>query len=290
MTDYVGSFNGLTFGAGTSYKVHRLKFYRRATNVLTPDLPRYHGGLVGASYEVARVVEIDFGVVGATTDELVSNLDALFAAFQPLVDSELPFVWGLPGQTNRRILCRPQEGVSDLTPEDWASKSEEVPFRLIASDPAVYDDSLLSATLDPFTSAAGLSWPIVWPANWGAGGSGGGVSIVLGGDWESWPTFTINGPSSGTMTDPIIEGVTAGERLALTANGGASVAQGQALVIETHPARRSIAFTTGASRRGKLSSDSVWFPLEPGTNELRFRASGTTTGATVDVEARSARI
>jgi hypothetical protein len=116
------------------------------------------------------------------------------------------------------------------------------------------------------------------------------VSIELGGDWESWPVYTINGPSSGTLIDPIIEGVTAGERLALTANGGVSMTAGQALVVDTHPARRSIAFTTGASRRGKLSSDSVWFPLTPGSNELRFRASGTTTGATVDVEARSARI
>lgn len=290
MTDHAGSFNGLTFGAGTSYIVRRLKWYRRSTQILTPDLPRYHGGLIGASYEAPRVIEVDFMVEGSSQSDLVSKMDALFAAFEPMVDEESAFVFGLPGQTDRRILCRPEVGDGDLDPSDWASKSEQVPFRLIASDPAIYDDTLLTAELTPFASAEGLSYPVTYPKSYGAGGSGGGVILALGGTWESWPTFTINGPSSGTLTNPRIEYVTGGVALNLTANGGVSMTTGQELIIESHPARRSVAFSTGASRYGKLSADSEFFPLLPGNNELRFRADGTTTGATVDVAARSARI
>jgi hypothetical protein len=290
VTDYAGTYNGLSFGAGTDFTVQRLKWYRRSTQVLTPDLPRYHGGLIGASYEAARVVEVDFGVKASTVEDLVTNLDSLFSAFAPLVDSELPFVFGLPGQSDRVIFLRPQEGDSELDPSDWASKSEMVPFRLVASDPAIYDNALSSETLDVFAASAGLSYPVTYPKAYGASGSGAGTTVTNSGDWETWPVLTISGPSSGTLTNPIVENVTTGFKIALTANGGASITTGQTLIIDTHPASRSIAFSTGASRRGKMSTDSDWWPLESGNNELRFRASGTTTAATCLVEFRSARI
>jgi hypothetical protein len=287
MAQNEGSYNGLSFGPGTDYGLRTLRWWRRSTNILTPDLPRYHGGLVGASYETAREVEVVFMVSG----NLFENLDTLFAAFQPRVDEELPFVWEAPGLSARRINLRPvEDGMGPLTPGDFASGVKEVPFRLVASDPAIYDDSVESETLPPFTPAGGFSWPAAWPISWGAAGTGGTGTVTLGGDWESWPTFTISGPSSGTLTNPIIENVSTGDRLALNNNGGVSMSPGQSLIIETHPARRSIAFSTGASRRGKLSDDSDWFPLLPGANQLRFRASGSTTDATVLVEARTARI
>lgn len=291
MAENEGSYNGLNFGAGTDFKLVGFRWWRRSTNILTPDLPRYHGGLVGDSYEVARQIEARFLVKGSSEADLISKIDTLFEAFEPRVEDELPFVWEAPGQTARRIECRPiEDGMSELTKEDFASRSKEIPFRLVASDPAIYDNTLTSLTLDPFTSASGFSWDAVWPIAWGAAGTGGTDVFTNTGSWETWPTFTISGPSSGTLSNPIIENVTTGERLALNANGGVSMTSGQSLVIQTHPAERSIAFSTGASRRGKLSDDSDWFPLDAGNTELRFRASGTTTGASVLVEARSARI
>jgi hypothetical protein len=221
---------------------------------------------------------------------MIVLLDELFAAFEPRVDDELPFVFGLPGQADRRILCRPTDADPELTVTNFVSGETTVPIRMVASDPAIYADALTEATLTPFASAAGVSFDIVWPADWGAGGAGGGTTIELGGKWESWPVFIINGPSSGTLTNPRIEYVTEGKSLDLTANGGVSMVSGQQLIIATHPNARSIAFATGASRYGKLSSSSEWFALQPGSNELRFRASGTTTGATVEVDVRSAWI
>jgi hypothetical protein len=291
MTDHAGTFNGLSFGAGTDYLIRRLGFYRRAVDLFVPDLPRYHGGLIGASYSTPRTIEADFLVLGDTEDDLVSKLDAFYAAFEPMVDEESAFIWGLPGQMDRRILCRPFDASSPLTVETWAGRPRaQVSVMLLASDPAIYDDTLTEATLTPFTSASGFTWDAVWPINWGAGGSGGGVTIVLGGTWETWPTFTVNGPSSGTMTNPRIEYVTGGMALELTANGGVSMTSGQVLIVESHPARRSVAFSTGASRYGKLSAASQFFALQPGSNELRFRASGDTSGATVEVDVRAARI
>lgn len=290
MTDHVGSYNGLSFGRGTDYIIRRLKLHGRQTAILTPDLPRYHGGLVGASYEAPRLVEVDFSVRASSQSDLMEKLDDFFAAFEPRVDDELPLVFGLPGQDDRRIVCRPVAADPELMVEQFVSGEVLVPVLLSASDPVIYADVLASLTLDPFESADGFSWDAVWPISWGTGGSGAGSILTLGGKWESWPTFTIDGPSSGTLTNPRIEYVTGGQALELTANGGVSLTAGQQLIIRSHPKERSIAFDTGASRYGKLSAGSEWFALQPGSNELRFRASGTTTGATVTVEARSAWI
>lgn len=289
MAEFDGSYNGLLFGPDEPFGLVELRWWGRSTNVLTPDLPRYHGGLVGASYENPRDLEAVFIVRKSAI--LYDRLDEFFAAFQPSIDEDLPLTWEIPGQGSRQVFCRPvADGAGPLARMDVASETKKIPIRLRASDPTIYSTDLISATLTPFTSAVGFAWPAVWPIVWGAGGTGGGVFVTNSGRWETWPTFTINGPSSGTLTDPIIQNVTTGEELALTANGGVQMTPGQQLVVETHPARRSIAFATGASRRGKLSPGSVWFPLFEGDTELRFRASGTTTGATCLVEARSAWI
>ena len=290
MADYQGSYNGLSFGPGTSYGVRSIRWWRRATNINTPPLPRYHGGIVGASYETPRQVEVEFVVVADTAAELVDLIDDLYAAFQPHVDTESPLVWEAPGVGERLVYCRPIDdsgGRWDKTVT--AATMMVVGFRLLASDPAIYGDEQ-STVLTPYTSADGFTWPAVWPIVWGAGGAGGGFTATNSGEWETWPTITITGPTAGTLSDPIVQNVTAGTELALIENGGVEITSGQTLIIETHPAVRTIEFSTGASRRGRLSAGSEWWPLQPGDSEIRFRASGTTTGATCTITYRSAWI
>lgn len=291
MSDYQFTYNGLTFGDGTEYPVNKVDgLFRRRINLFTPDLPRNHGGFVGASYESPRGVAFEIEVHGDQDDgTFLDRRDAIMAAFQPQVDAELPLTFQLPGADARRINCRPVRGDSTV---DVESEFGMAMFfvDLEASDPAILSDTETSLILTPFVSAGGLSYPVTYPKSYGSGGSGGGGQINNTGDWMTWPRIVIDGPSSGTLTNPIIEQVTSGERLALDSNGGVSISSGQQLVIETHPAIRTIEFATGASRYGKLSTDSEWFSLSPGINELRFRASGTTAGATATVYARSAWI
>lgn len=283
------TYRGETFGEGTDIGLRSLRGLEALeVEELGVDLPRYHGGIPTAAYGLARRIEVELNVKPSTRARALS-------AFQPEVDTEQPLVIVWEDEagvalTTERVECRVARRGGPSRDRNSEFAGSVLVVQLEAQDPAIYDNTLLSETLPPFVAAGGFSWPIVWPLSWGASGTGGSGTITNTGDWETWPTFTINGPSTGTLTNPIIESVTAGEKLALNANGGVSMTPGQQLIIETHPARRSIAFSTGASRRGKLSDDSTWFPLEPGVNDLRFRASGTTTDATVLVEARSARI
>ena len=286
MANYTVTYEGLTLGPGTDFDLISVEgWLNRNVQSNTPDLPRYHGGLVGDSYHLERRIILTLDVSGTT----VANRRALLKAFQPQVDSESPFVFTLPGETARRSNCRPLRAASRIDAFTELGQARFV-IELIASDPAIYDDSEESDVLTVFAPSAGLSYSVTYPKAYGAGGSGSGTVLNNVGDWETWPTLKINGPSSGTLTDPIIENVTTGKKIELNANGGVSIGVGQQLIVETHPAKRSVLFATGASRYGRISVASEFWPLAVGNNELRFRASGATTGATVDVEWRSAWI
>lgn len=295
VADYQVEFNGLLLGDGTSYElVDWSGFYRRSIDLLTPTLPRYHGGLVGASYSTPRTIEFEAEVVAdldlglaAIQADLATKRDVFMAAVQPMIDTEGPLVFKLPGQATRRVNCRAQRADSSITVESELGVAR-LAAQFVAADPAIYADTSSTLVLSPFAASAGLTYPVTYPKAYGAAGSGAGSIAANAGDWETWPTVTIAGPTTGVLTNPQLDNVTTGLTLALTANGGVSIAAGQSLVVAMHPRDRSVAFTTGASRYGQATG-SFW-PLQPGNNEIRFRASGDTSGATATLSWRSAWI
>ena len=254
---------------------------------LVADLPRYHGAVSSRAYAMPRRIEVELRVKGSTRKRALLS-------FQPESEIEFPMVIAWVDElgaadTTERIECRVLRRASISRDENTEWNPYILIIELVASDPAIYENSLSTSTLTPFAGAAGLSYPETYPKVYGAGGSGGQI-LNNTGVWETWPTFKINGPTTGVLTDPSIENVTTGKKIELNANGGVGIGAGQQLIIETHPVKRSILFATGASRYGRQSDVSEFFPLEPGNNELRFRATGNTTGATVNAEWRSARI
>ncbi len=283
------TYRGETFGETTDIGLVALRGLENLdVQNLVIDLPRYHGAIPATAYAISRRIEVELRVRGSTRKRALLS-------FQPEPDTEFPMTIVYEDELgiadiDERIECRVLRRAGVSRDETTEFNPYILIVELIASDPAIYEDALSTDTLTPFAPSAGLSYPVIYPKAYGAGGSGAGTVVVNAGDWETWPTLKVNGPSSGTLTDPIIENVTTGKTIELNANGGVSINVGQQLIIETHPVRRSIKFATGASRYGKISDATEFWPLEPGDNELRFRASGTTTGATVGVEWRSARI
>lgn len=279
-------------GGDTDYDIISIDgLFSREVALANPDLPRYHGGIVGASYHGPRRVVLTVDIYGGDGEAFspghTAARRAFMAAFQPLVDTEEPFDYTLPGEAPSLIFCRPMRGAGQVSIESELGIARFIVV-LEATDPAIYGDEV-PIVLEPQMPAEGLDYPVTYPKQYGAAGTSGTVFDNTG-TWETWPVFQINGPSSGVLTDPVIIAPTLDAKLALTANGGVSIAQGQVLEIGTHPRNRYVRFTTGASRYGKLSLDSEFFALPPGQTELRFQASGTTTGATVVVTARPAEI
>ncbi len=283
------TYRGETFGGSSDIGLVALRGFEDldVEEMITP-LPRYHGGVPVNAYAFSRRIEIELRVRPSTRNRALLS-------FQPEPETEFPMVimWedekGVADVTER-IECRVRRRASVSKDRSTEFNPHILIVELVASDPAIYTDVLSAVILSVFAPSGGLSYPVTYPKVYGAAGSGLGTIVDNAGDWETWPTLRINGPTSGTLTDPIIENVTTGKTIELDANGGVSIGQGQQLIIETHPVKRSILFASGASRYGRQSDASEFWPLIPGDNELRFRATGTTTGATVDVEWRSARI
>ncbi len=254
---------------------------------LVADLPRYHGAVSSRAYAMPRRIEVELRVKGSTRKRALLS-------FQPESEIEFPMVIAWVDElgaadTTERIECRVLRRASISRDENTEWNPYILVIELVASDPAIYEDALSTSTLTPFTAASGLSYPETYPKVYGAGGTGGKV-LNNAGVWETWPTFKINGPSSGILLDPVIENLTTGKKIELNANGGVGIGVNQQLIVETHPVKRSILFATGASRYGRQSDASEFFPLEVGNNELRFRTLGSSAGVTLDVEWRSARI
>ncbi len=290
MADFVYTYNGLTFGAGTLVHVIRAGGLTGLdVDLLNVPLARWHGGVPASSYMTSREIVLDLEVEGTTDADLATRLDQVLIAFAPSVDIELPLLWTHPGQAQRRVDARVR-AVSEVAPLDQSSvvgRAIALTVRLEAADPVVYSGAEGNTLVTPYVINNGAVYSIAYAKNY----TGAGivpVSVTNAGLYPSWPRLEIHGPTEGVLTNPVITNVTTGKTLALTGDGGAAVAAGQVLVVETNPTRRSIAFTTGQSRYGKVSVDSEFWALEPGANEIRFYASGDTVDAYCTVISRDA--
>ena len=280
------NYRGETFGEGTDIPIRALRGLEDLqVGPLSVDLPNHDGGIPVDAYADPRIIELEILVKPSTRQR------ALTAFARTQIPSPLTVDWtdetGTP-LDQVAVDCRVSRrgGASRDRSTEWNSAVMRIRFE--AHDPVVYGASVLSTQVGVFAASAGLSYSVVYPKQYGAGGSGAGTIVTNDGAWDSWPTLTVAGPTTGTLTDPILENVATGQSLALTANGGVLVASGQQLIIGTHPNDRSVMFASGASRYGFLSVGSEFWPLIPGANEIRFRASGDTAGATLTIAWRNA--
>lgn len=283
------TWDGHTFGDGQD-RLTRVDWGSHDLRSQVVLLPQNHGGVGGDDWAGLREVELELLVSRNSRADAESAWDLWHQIMQPTsVDGELR--WTRADGDTRLMFVRPRPLLVDWLPGacDFRAKA-----RWVAYDPAIYAGSLQQVALEPYAGTALASYPATWPLLgnypklYGAGGTGGGVQVNNAGNWASWPRLIIGGPAAGAMSVTSIEDVTHGQALQFTANGGLTVAAGSTLVVDTHPARRLVAFTDGASRMDRVTDLDSWWPVEPGTSEVRFRAGGDTAGATVQLEFRDA--
>lgn len=254
-----------------------------------PDLLGYHMGDLVNAYARPRAVTVEVEVTGDTNSEFASRVESFLSAFAP-ADDEAAFNFKLPGQVEKRINCRVMR--RSAAQRDRVSEGRLMTFlvQLLATDPAILAAASVSTAFEGSIASEGVTYDVTYDKSYGAGGVGSGTEVLNNGGWKTWPVFYIAGPQTGAFTNPVIENMGTGDKIELTANGGVSITSGQTIVIETHPQRRSVVFSTGASRYGKLTADSTFFPLEPGSNVIRVNGGGTSTGVVTTCVARDAWI
>jgi hypothetical protein len=285
--DWQVEYNDLLTGDGTDVDLVAITGLEDLPELRGQDYPfaEYHGAYPGRRWMQQRIIRVDYELTGDPA-ALEAKVRELRRATQPR-DDELPLVISLPSRGLIRLEARATRRILPID-LSFLYGSPEASIEWTCSDPVIYSNTLDSTVIPVFTPAGGgFDYPVDYPKDYGGASSGGTVTVPNDGDWPTWPRFVITGPSSGAMNVQRIENVTDGVDIDTTADGGLIVASGKTLVIDTHPARRVVEFTDGASRWNTLTTTD-WWEIQPGGAALRLRATGDITGASCTCETRDA--
>lgn len=105
-------------------------------------------------------------------------------------------------------------------------------------------------------------------------------TIVVPGDTDTYPIWTVTGPSTGSIelrfTTP------AGEERGLSL--GSVITAGQWVRADTTPTRPTVVDETGANRYGDLGPGSGLWPMPPGPVEVEVNVAGATADTLVTLQ------
>lgn len=257
MTTWAWSFNGLTFGEGTSIDLIEMRGL---------DLPnvrssafRYgtaDGQAAGLRTYEPRTITAELEFSAATAAAFETLLDTVRRALKR-TDTDGVLVAELPGQVPKRIYCSVESRTTRVNLR-WSYLFPGMVVQWVADDPLVYADATTTTDLDP---------------------GGGAVTVPNAGDeaTRNW-SAVIAGPA----TDPKIAHAN-GTVLDFT---GYSIAAAQTITIDAYA--YTVKRETGVDVRDKLTRASDFFSILPGGSALTFTATGTTAATDLDVTVRAA--
>ena len=166
-----------------------------------------------------------------------------------------------------------------LDPEYVYGRSEAM-VEFFCPDPRIYDDTLITAALNP-TSQVGRVYNRVYPLLYNTIGSGGvgSTTVTNIGNVTVFPTFTLN----GAMTNPIIVNSSTGQYLSLNITTSAT----DTIVID--PDLRSITYN-GLPARNLLINGSSWFGLPSGSTTIGIISSTASVSSSLVITYRNGYI
>lgn len=271
--DFQYEFNGLLFGHDTQMKVDTLRGLRGLPPVRTGNAakPGRHGSFPGRSYYEDRVVSWDMWLLtGAFQGDAL--VDTMGAAFQ-ITDEEIPFVMQRPKAAKRRLYCKVSNQDIDAGYE-FSIGYGTCSVELTAADPFWYSNKLRTKALAV------------------AGGSASGSMQIqnFGNTVSDRYHLLIQGPvAAGTnitcAEDPtrqlkLLSGLLTNETMLL---------DGFTHDATLYPTYADYAAdTNGVPSYNFTRTDSAWFSIQPGVNQIVFNRVSTTGTAHLDILYRDA--
>lgn len=286
--DYQLETGGLLMGPLTNLGVESLSGFEDLPVIRGGNYPfaRDHGSLAGlrlaGDRQILAKLYIEDGLAPLSSAAFRTLINQLKMATVP-AGAEQVLAVQLPGWG--KVQCSVQCVARTLPiTQEYLHGQPGIDIEWIASDPVMYSQTLTSTVVPPYVGPGGLSYPVTYPKSYGGTGGGGATFVPNAGTWVTWPRFTITGPSSGTVTPTSIQNATTGDVINFS---GLVIPAGSTLVIDTHPARRTVIFTDGSSRWNTVIG-TTWWGIAPGGANLVFQATGTTTGVTFTAQTRDA--
>lgn len=283
LTDLQYSFRDLVFGEGCAVMVQSADgFEGFEVRDSDSDQPRGDGGIRGLDYSAPRLVGITLTLAeledldGSIYEALWSSVRSTFA---PSRARDYELAYKRPGQPERMIRCRP---VSLGRSEEYLkfNRVGQAPVVLRAADPRIYSTELHAGAVPLYTgpSAAGTDLPLDLSADFAPGARSEFVAQNAG-NADAYPLLRFYGPAVGTVTAVQLENTTTGQTLSIDAG----VAEGQILQADMDAAataaNRPLITLDGTTKYGDWRLPRIPFAIAPGSNTLKFTASGTAASA-----------
>ena len=277
--DYGFEYRGFAFGGSTSdfLVAPGMTGFADLPGVAVADRQRLrrHGLHPGDDFMLGRQLVVPIEVTATDTTTWETNLSSLREAFRvdPSCIGEDPLVFQIPGIAGggkRRINCRPR-GLIVPIDLDWFYEIPVVTVRFDATSPYILDDTETIVVSSLLTAgSSGLTWPLTWPLNWGTVETA-SFTVTNSGTQPAEFCATIPGP----VTNPKLVHVGSGSELEF----GITLSAGEFLEVDTDA--RTVLLNGTASRYSTITAGSTWFHLDPGSNELSYRADSGTSNLTI---------
>lgn len=265
--------DGLLLGKTTAYTIRRWRGFGIDTvRSFDRENQATDGGYGGRDLLPIKRLAIDLIGEGVSPDALAE----LMVPHESDDDFQwLRFRW--KGMTDtRRIKVRPH-AFDPETIEPYGITTWEGSPEWRAVDPRFYADDETVVNLAQAESSGGWEFPWVFPWTFGSGGAG-IAQVDNQGKADSFMVATITGPCGG----PRLEHLGLGLEVDMQ---GLTLASGETVTVDFQA--RSVLLNGTSDRYNTLTSVSRFFPLQPGTNEIRF-ATATGSGASAEIRFRSA--
>jgi hypothetical protein len=272
--NYVGYFNGLTFGPGTNVQLLSIdNGLRGIPSLRSGDVPkpRQDGVNAGLDFLGPRVFTITLQPFNPAVlfETVVSQV---MTAFQVISDPalQLPFQLFLPNWVEaRQITCRPTNAGLPID-QQFQFNISTIPIQLTASDPLVYSTTLHTASTTLPSPTAGLTFPVTFPVTFGAS-TGGSMSVTNSGNYITAPVFTITGP----VTNPSVIFTATGQFMKLNI----TLSNTDVLVIDM--GARTVLLNGTAYRFNTVATGSSWWGIPVGSWSIGVASTDATAVAAV---------
>lgn len=272
-----GSFNGLAFGPGSKVHVTGIDGVDDLPELRTQDAPRSNadGDYTGPDRSGPRTVTMSFGLRGDDPDDLAALVQAVRAATVPM-DQPLPLLlrdstlllWAKPRRRSIPYDATARRRVGSAVVEFYCP------------DPNVYDAVEQAPTTSLPAGSGGLALPMTFPLAFGSVGVGGLLTATNTGTVAVRPQLEVLAGGLAQLVNPRIENTRTGQVLQFAI----TLAVGSWLTIDTD--ERTVLLNDSASRRANLLGV-LDFQLDPGDNDVTFRADSGGTDATLTVRYHS---
>lgn len=268
-TQYSFSFNGTTFGGGTSpYQILSVDGLEGLPLLRTQDDNRgYQDGMFsGRDFYAGRTISVTILCLGSGGVSAQTRLNTLQSILLPQQSGTTPLYFLLPPNNQQFINARVRAFRTTIDP-NYTYGYIVVQVEFFCPNPLYFDDSLQTAYL-VVSNPLGRTYNRTYNLTYGGGTYATTTSITNNGWATAYPTITINGP----IVNPIIGNSTTGEFLFLTG----SYSNTDNLVIDLY---NKLITLNGNPARNLLSSG-TWFSAPAGTSQFYMTGVGTLAGTT----------